>query len=120
MLELIRSISQDELSFIAALDYGQNKEKHLEALNALIFKNSCTFTDDQYWFPYEVIQLGSHHLQEHHAREFTICTLLVIQAVKIGFDKSTNLIEKLSDRTNDYEKLPTELFAVILNAYSAS
>ena len=93
----ISSITEDELAFIGALNYGQQSDQHLVALRRLIFEQGGIPTAGQIWFPYEVIELGAHHLQPGHEREFAICTLLVIGAVEVGFDSSTDLSQKFHD-----------------------
>ena len=52
-----------------------------------------------------MIELGAHQLHQGHEREFAICTLLVVGAVKAGFDTSTDLSQKFHDRAADYDKL---------------
>jgi hypothetical protein len=114
---VITSITDSELAYVAALDYGQDASKHLDALCTVIFNQGGKFKDGQVWHPYEVIELGSHALNPGHEREFAICTLLVISAVVSGFDLSTDLSVKLSDRSKDYDALPSELRDEVLNAY---
>jgi hypothetical protein len=77
---ILASISDDEMEFIASLDYGQDKDKHLEALRSLIFEQKGELREGQLWFPHEVIALGSNSLKPGHERTFAICTLLVIAA----------------------------------------
>ena len=119
MFSLIASITEDELGFIAGLDYGQDQERHLAALRDLIFKYGCQFQTSERWYPYEVIELGAHHLDPVHPREFAICTLLVIHAVRMGFDNGTDLNDKLSDRATDYDALHPELRAGVLDAFAS-
>ena len=119
MFNLISSITEEELRFIANLDYGVDSERHYTELHCLIYKQGCIFTDDQHWHPYEVIELGSHALILGHEREFAICTLLVIHAVSSGYDKSTELDEKFSQHTQDYDKLSPELSGIVLSEYSS-
>lgn len=113
----ISSATDSELAFIAGRDYGVESEKHLAALRRVIFEQSGIPLSGQEWFPYEVIELGAHHLQAGHEREFAICTLLVIGAVKTGFDTSTDLSQKFQDRAADYGALPASLRDEILGAY---
>ena len=113
----ISSITETQLAFIAALDYGQRTEQHLEGLRRLIFEQDGIPTEGQYWCPYEVVELGAHHLQIGREREFVICTLLVIMAVESGFDSSTDLSQKFHDRAADYDKLPIALRDEVLAAY---
>ena len=117
---LIRSISESELSYIAALDYGQESQRHLDSLRAMIFGQDGSLHQGQFCYPYEVIELGTHVLSSGHEREFTICTLLVIQAVVEGVDSSTDLSAKFADRAQDYDTLPTTLRDEILRAYQVA
>ncbi len=109
--------TDEELAFIAGLDYGQNKQRHLDALHVLSEKQGGIIGADQFWFPYEVIELGSHELKAGHEREFAICTLLVLANVAAGVDTSTDLNAKFEDRAADYDKLPSALREEILTAY---
>ena len=117
---LVKSITESELAYIAALDYGQESQQHLDGLRTVIFDQSGTPRDGQIWHPYEVIELGAHALSPGHEREFAICTLLVIQAVMSGFDSATDLSAKLSERSQDYDKLPVALRDEVLNAYQVA
>ena len=113
----VRSVTAAELAFIAGLDYGQDTHRHLEALQAVCFKQDGIVTSEQQWFPYEVIELGSNALTPGHEREFAVCTLLVLANVAAGVDTSTDVQAKFADRAGDYDRLPNELREEILNAY---
>ena len=76
-------------------------------------------TRDQYWYPHEVIELGSHHLQPGHEREFFFCTMLLLQAVQSGYDDTFDLLDKFQDRANEYQQLPAGPRDEILQAYLA-
>lgn len=117
MHPLISTITNSELRFIAGRDYGQGVDAHLVALRQVIFEQRGVPSDGQYWYPYEVVELGSHALEPGHEREFALCTLLVIEAALRGFDKNVDLAEKLARRARDYDALPPELRDVILQAY---
>jgi hypothetical protein len=114
---LLKTATKSELEYIAALDYGQDAETHLAALNAVIFDQSGNLTDDQRWFPYEVIELGSHVLEPGHEREFFFCTMLVLHAAYSGYDTSVDLSDKLADRATQYDQLPIHLRDEVLRAY---
>lgn len=117
---VVQTLSVNELAFIAALDYGTGVERHFAALRSVCFDQAGIITEDQQWYPYEVIELGAHWLQDGHEREFAICTLLVLANVAAGVDRSTNVQAKLSDRAADYDRLPADLREEILNAYQAA
>ena len=116
---LIQSATEEELAFIAALDYGLDKVVHLEALRSVCYAQRGELVTGQYCFPYEVIQLGSNSLKSGHEREFAICTLLVIAAAA-NFDPAPDLESKLADRAQDYDRLPADLREEILNAYQTA
>lgn len=117
-MDVVQTISEDEFRFIAGLDYGQDEECHQAALRSVIEVQGGRFNEDQYWFPYEVVELGANHLQPGHEREFVICTLLVIRAVIGGFDKATDLAEKRSAMDWQYRHLPADLQAAIDAEYA--
>ena len=97
---LVTSATDRELEYIAGLDYGQDAQRHLDALRVVILEQQGKLQDGQRWFPYEVLELGSHGLVPGHEREIVICTTLVIEAVRSGFDTSTSLEDKFSDRSS--------------------
>jgi hypothetical protein len=109
-------VTDQHLRYIAARNYGVAAEAHWRALNALIARG-CVFVSGDYWFPYEVIELCAHHREPGHDYEFALCTLLVIRAVRSGFDRATDLSVKFSDRAVDYSALPYELSERVLAAY---
>ncbi|MBG3851965.1 hypothetical protein ABQZ69_21945 [Xanthomonas sp. WHRI 8391] len=113
---LLQSLKPDELLFIAQRDYGEDTHAHLDALVA-VMANGGLLEEGQHWHPYEVIELTAHRLVPGHERAFVACTLLVIAAVRSGFDTSTDLGSKLVDRAADYERLEPELRDSVLSAY---
>jgi hypothetical protein len=115
---VVLSASENELAYIAALDHGKDLPRHLDALKTVLFKQQGHFREGQVWFPYEVVELGSHALVPGHEREFAICTLLVVEAVLSGFDSGTDLSDKLSNRATDYDLLPKALRDEVLSAYT--
>lgn len=117
---LVQSITENELAYISAADYGQDARKHLDALHEVIFQQGGRLQGDQHWFPYEVVELVAHACKAGHEREYAICILLVIEAVVSGFDTSTDLAEKFDKQARDYDALPEQLRNEILSAYRAA
>ncbi len=117
MHPLISTVTDSELRFIAERDYGQGADEYLVALRRVIFEQRGVPCDGQHWYPYEVVELGSHALEPGREREFALCTLLVIEAALGGFDKNVDLAEKRAYMARDYDALPPELRDVILRAY---
>lgn len=110
MIEFIRSISEEEIDFISQLDYRQEVEKHKEALNKVIFEQAGLATESQYWFPYEVIELGANTLTKGHEREFTICTLLVL------LNSPDEKDDKFNSQASNYDLLPKKYQELIFKA----
>ena len=113
----LKSLTDDELKFIANRDYGVDSDLHLDALRKVVAEQDGSLTEEQFWYPYEVIELGAHALVPGHEREFAACTLLVLRAVASGYDRSMQLDWKLSDHAQDYDSLPPILREAVLNAY---
>jgi hypothetical protein len=119
MHPLISTAKPEELEFIASLDYGQGTEEHLAALKSLIFERECNFRDDEYWYPYEVIELGSYSVQSGREREFVLCCLLVLEAIKRGFDFTHNRESKFSEIEPLLPELPSEMATLLVEAYAS-
>ena len=117
MIEFIQSVTDNELEFISERDYGNDAEKHLKALRSVIFKQNALITEEQSWYPYEVIELGSNSIHKGHEREFVICTLLIILNIKEGTDLVNDLEHKLESFSSEYDRLPEELSEIVLKAY---
>lgn len=109
--------TDDELTFIASLDYCQGAEQHLAALRSVLNERGGIVGDGQHWYPYEVIELGANWLQPGHEREFALCTLLVLENVAAGADTSTDVVAKLAEQAAEYDRLPATLRDLILKAY---
>ncbi|CAN5164965.1 hypothetical protein BH10PSE17_BH10PSE17_04630 [soil metagenome] len=117
IVDAVGEVSSSEIEFIASLDYDVEATRHEAELRSVLFEQGGRFTKDQHWFPYEVIELGANVLVEGREREFTICTLLLVEAVKHGSDKSTDLDTKFGAMHGVYECLPATLRDAILIAY---
>ncbi|WP_237468188.1 hypothetical protein [Vibrio stylophorae] len=117
MIEFIKSITEAEMHFISHLDYGCDSDKHYEELQKVIFEQNGITSDEQFWYPYEVIELGSYDLQDGHEREFAICVLLVIHNVVNGTDPSNDLESKFNGQAQALDRLPEQLRSIILSAY---
>lgn len=115
----LQSLTPQELRFIAEADYGIKAERHLQALQRFV-QDGGMLHQGQSWFPYEVIELRSHHCQPGHEREFVACTLVVIAAVASGYDTWTDLDIKFENRAQDYDALEPHYRESILSAYAAA
>ena len=118
LLAFVRSLSDDELRFIASRDYGEETESHLTELRKLLATEDLVPSADQNWYPYEVIELGSNSLEPGHEREFAACTLLVLHAIEAGYDTGAIPEDKLQYHSPDYDQLPTWLRDAVIDAYT--
>jgi hypothetical protein len=112
-LQLIKSISDSEIDFICHADYGHDVSVHKIALRKLIFENHCVVGRDEYWYPWEVVELARWELKEGHEREFAICNALIAVAVINGSDRNNSIDYMLETLSIEYDKLPTELKQIV-------
>ena len=119
MHPLLRTATAEELSFIAGLDYGQDRERHQVKLHDLIFRRDGRFAAGEDWFPLEVVELGANSVTPGHEKEFVICCLLVLSAIETGHCV-------LHDRESKYAMiepllslLPHEMATLLVEAYAA-
>ena len=112
-LNLIRSITESELEFISKADYGQEFLRHKESLKKLIFEQNGIVNADQYWFPYEVVELSRWSCREGHEREFAISNVIIALSI-LGDADGSNSVEYMFERlSNEYESLSSELKEVV-------
>ncbi len=112
-LNLIRSITESELEFISKADYGQEFLRHKESLKKLIFEQNGIVNADQYWFPYEVVELSRWSCKEGHEREFAISNVIIALSI-LGDADGSNSVEYMFERlSNEYESLSSELKEVV-------
>jgi len=119
LASLLKSLTPEELLYIAERDYRVDADLHLEALRSWI-QQGGRLEESHYWYPYEVIELTAHYLEPGHEREFAACTLVILDAVASGYDKCTSLEWKFEDRASDYDKLEPTLRDTVLAAYVAA
>ncbi len=81
---------EEELRFIAGLDYGKDVDKHYQELRKVLLDQHGLVTKEQVWFPYEVIELGANHMQPGQ-ENLALCTCLVAHAIIRGVDLSTDV-----------------------------
>ncbi|MEZ4382584.1 MAG: hypothetical protein R3A79_14700 [Nannocystaceae bacterium] len=91
-LSFIQSVTEDEINFIAGRDYEMDVKRHTKALRKLIFEQNGIVSEEQHWYPYEVVELCRWHCEDGHEREFAICTVIVCLSIQEGAD-TTNDIE---------------------------
>jgi hypothetical protein len=113
--QFIKSLTEDEIWFIAGLDYKADLEKHYSALKKVLVRNGNIEMATENWFPYEVIELGANDLIPGHQREFTACLLIVMMNIKFGTDKTKDLDQYISDRLDFINSLGADLKNLIID-----
>lgn len=115
LLPALKRIAHDllgpDLSSVAAADYGDRAEQHREALVAVLREQDCLFTDEQSWFPSEVVELVAH---VRSTPGFVGCTaLLLVNAIATG-DPQDWFSFRWENLAEDYHALPKSVGAPIL------
>ncbi len=118
ILDFIKSITETELNYIAAADYGRDIDKHRNALKDLIFVQNGIVQKGQYWYPYEVVELNRWSCKEGHEREFAICHLIIALSIIAEADISNSASQMLENLQREYHKLPKDLYELVVNAMS--
>ena len=112
--KLIFSITENELRFIAHADRAQDIEKHYLALKHLIFEKQGIYSQELYWYPYEVVELSRWGLKKGHEREFTIANCIIAQSIIAGTDGSNDTDFMLAQLMPSYVELPDELSKLVI------
>lgn len=64
-LTLAKSITDDEINYICKAE-GNEIEIHEAALRTLIFDQNCVPNNQQYWHPYECVELNRFFCKPGH------------------------------------------------------
>ncbi|NJL02966.1 MAG: hypothetical protein HC838_01890 [Spirulinaceae cyanobacterium RM2_2_10] len=113
--ELLKSLTEAELRFIAGLDYGADIERHLSALRDVIARGGAVQMDSEVWFPYEVIELGKNDLKKHHEREYAACMAIVLQNIASGTDKMNDASYIIETQLENIALLPSQLQHLVIS-----
>jgi hypothetical protein len=113
-LALVKSITADEINFIAQADYGEDAVQHAKALRHLIFDQDCVVTDEQFWYPYECVELARWTCKDDHMREFAFCNIIIAISIMSGADIVNDPEYMLITIAQEYDKLPEDLREVVL------
>ncbi|BFM06930.1 hypothetical protein [Halioxenophilus aromaticivorans] len=113
-LEYAKSINLEEIKFISMADYGQDSTQHLESLKKLIFEQDCVVNGDQYWFPYEVVELARWNCKDGHEKEFAICNIIIALSIIAGADSSNDPTYMIDTNASEYDKLTEPVRDLVL------
>lgn len=119
-IEFVQSITADEIDFISQADYGLDEARHKGALVQVIFKQNCIINTEQFWYPYEVVELTGCFCKEGHEREFAICNVLIALSIIDGVDRSNDANDMLDRIAPEYDKLPKDIRELVLNTLVAA
>ena len=119
-LAFTKSITEDELNYISQADRGEDIEIHKAALKELIFEQECIVKKDQYWYPYECVELTRWNCEQGHEREFSICNIIIAISTISGADVTNDPDYMLDTIADEYDKLPTNLRELVLNCLASA
>ncbi len=75
--QLIAMVDETQLTYIAKLDHGRDKEEHLQALKQTIYQQNgkIDYTKQGSWYPDEVISLGQYYCENGFEIGFCVCNI---------------------------------------------
>jgi hypothetical protein len=114
-LDFTKSITEEELSYISQADRGEDIELHKAALRKLIFEQECIVNKDQYWHPYECVELNRWICEQGHEREFAICNIIIALSTISGADITNDPDYMLDIIADEYDELPTNMRELVLS-----
>ena len=112
-VKFIKSITENEIKFIAERDYGADTEKHEYELRKLIFDQNGVISSNQYWYPYEVVELCRWSYEIGHEREFVICNIIICLSVIAGTDNKNDPEYMKEVLKKEYDKLDSSNYDLI-------
>ncbi len=109
----LKSLSDSERNYISSLDYRDSRDKHRKELDIVIDNGGLVDFEKNYWFPYEVIELGYHVLKKGHEREFAACVGIVLKNIESGGGPGRDLEDVIDKNYCQIKKLPPDLKEMI-------
>jgi putative intracellular protease/amidase len=111
--DFLTSLSEVERNYLAHLDNERDVVEHREQLDALIAAGGYANLDSQHWYPYEVIDLGKHFLENGQERVFVACNGIVLLNISTGEDKCNDIDYIIPNFRSFASKIPEDLVAMI-------
>lgn len=107
--QLLKSLSNDELNFIAGLDNDNDQAKHRSALDAVIEDDGLIDLGNiGNHFPYKTINNGTR-LQVGHEREYAACMGIILRNIETGDDERNDLEDIINTQSDSIRNLPDDL-----------
>jgi hypothetical protein len=113
--DLLASLTEEEIRFISSRDYGADSDRHYAALNNVLARGGRIRAKDEYWFPYEAIELGKNALEPGHDREFAACIVIVLENILSGDDTWNDADYILETQKDAIDSLPSDLRNLIFS-----
>jgi len=109
----LATLPEEERDYIASLDYDEDTGEHRQQLDIVIAAGGIAHLDSQFWYPYEVIDLGKHFLVEGHESAFVACNGIVLLNISRGNDLSNDLDYLIPNIRTFEPKINQEHFAML-------
>ena len=113
LIALAKSLTRVERAWIAEAERGNDVDKHLKSLDALLESNDCLYPHGEVWYPAEVIELVSYGDQNPG---FVGCTAIVLINAIADNDKQGNADYRWKINRFAYDALAMPQRRVILAA----
>lgn len=114
-LEFAQSITDDEIDYISTFDRDQDIDIHKSSLRTLIFDQNCVISDDQFWYPFECVEMTRWRCDQGHEREFTICHIIIFLSTIAGTCVTHDPDDMMITHASEYDKLSKPLRELVLN-----
>ncbi len=116
LLDVARSMPDNVRQEVAHADYGTDVQRHLAALNAVLQRPDGRFSEDEYWYPSEVVELVAY---DPAAPGFVPCTALLLANALNGNDTRDWFQSRWPDNSIAYHDLPGDLRDTIMGGLRA-
>lgn len=77
--KLLSMLNEEQLLFIAKLDYEHDVEKHLNALIQVVYEQAgiIDFDQQKFWHPHEVLSLGHYAPKQNFEIAYVLCNCIL-------------------------------------------
>lgn len=120
LMELIRTTTDEELTYIAEADLGAapfRVRKQEAALRTIIFKRRGRMTEKHVQFPGEVLSIVAEDTDEHIGRAFEIATTVLLITALLHDDGDGAMTLLWAENGPAYSRIDRDFMAPILSGF---
>lgn len=116
LVDIGQSASEAEILHISRADYGCGCDRHLAELRKVIRDQACVFTENQGWYPSEVVELISHVPAEPG---FAVATAILLNHCIHKGDLQSSTDFRWENNASAYLAMPPALRDPVLAGFRA-